>query len=70
MYKYLRKKYADQLFNENGIRIGTLNWYRDMENKKGISDPLGLFEYWSSFCERIFCELCFTGKFKRYKSLI
>lgn len=40
MYKYVKEKYADQLFIENGIRIGTLNWYRDMETKKGISDPL------------------------------
>lgn len=41
MYKYVKKKYADQLFNQNRIRIGTLNWYRDMEeDKKGIADPL------------------------------
>ena len=46
MYKYLKKKYADQLFNENIIRIGTLNWYKDMEKEnKGRADPLeGTYE--------------------------
>lgn len=40
MYKYTEKFVADLLFNENSIRIGTLNGFRDMEAKQGISDPL------------------------------
>lgn len=40
MYKYTEKFVADLLFNENRIRIGTLNGFRDMEAKQGISDPL------------------------------
>jgi len=40
MYKYTEKFVADLLFNENRIRIGTLNGFRDMEKRQGISDPL------------------------------
>lgn len=40
MFKYLPKKYTDLLFTENSICIGTLHGYRDMENKRGISDSL------------------------------
>lgn len=40
MFKYTEKFVADLLFNENRIRIGTLNGFRDMESKQGISDPL------------------------------
>lgn len=40
LYKYTEKFVADLLFNENCIRIGTLNGFKNMESKKGISDPL------------------------------
>lgn len=40
MYKYTTKFVSDLLFKKNCIRIGTLNGYRDMEAKQGISDPL------------------------------
>lgn len=43
MFKYLKRKYADQLLNEGGIRIGTLYGYRNMEEteaNKGRADPL------------------------------
>lgn len=39
MYKYTEKFVMDLLFNENKIRIGTLQGFRDMEAKHGISDP-------------------------------
>lgn len=40
MFKYTESFVADLLFKENRIRIGTLNGFRDMESKQGISDPL------------------------------
>jgi hypothetical protein len=39
VYKYLKKKYLNQLIEKGIIRIGTIYWYRDCENKK-IRDPL------------------------------
>lgn len=39
MFKYSKKKYSQALLDQGEIRIGTLYWYRDMEEKKGISDP-------------------------------
>lgn len=40
MYKYTEKFVADLLFNNNSIRIGTLDGFKKMEATKGISDPL------------------------------
>jgi|WetSurMetagenome_2_1015567.scaffolds.fasta_scaffold12206_8 hypothetical protein len=39
VYKYTKKKYLHQFFDKGIIRIGTIHWYRDCENKK-IQDPL------------------------------
>lgn len=40
MFKYTTKEVADYLFNDDSIQIGTLHYYKKMENTKGISDPL------------------------------
>jgi hypothetical protein len=39
VYKYAKKKYLKQFTEKGIIRIGTIHWYRDCENKK-IRDPL------------------------------
>lgn len=38
MYKFIKKKYSQQLLLEGNIKIGTLYSYRDSELEKGISD--------------------------------
>lgn len=38
LYKYLKKKYLEQFKEKGTIQIGTIEWFRDVENKK-IQDP-------------------------------
>ena len=56
LYKYLEKKYLEQFKEKGTIQIGTIEWFRDLENEK-IKDPFEGRTKYSIYAKRDPIEL-------------